>query len=261
MWRDCTPWETDMSPDERQMIADLFERMRSFGPVDKDRDADALILQLMRQTPDAGYKLVQSVLVQENALQGSEARIQDLEQQIAQLQADLAQSQQRPQQQSGGGFLGGIFGGKQQAPTPTSVPVTGRSAGFGNAQPQQQAGSPWARPAQPQQGYQQGGYQQPMQAQAPAAGGGFMKSALTTAAGVAGGVLAAGAIRDMMSGGSSAHAAGQRNSDTQASSPYEVNQEPQQQVADQGGYGYQAEETNDPGNADVGGGGSDDLDI
>ncbi len=253
-----------MSPDERQMISDLFERMRSFGQVDKDRDADTLILQSMRQTPDAGYKLVQSVLVQENALQDAEARMQDLEQQIAQLQADLAQAQQPRQQPSGGGgFLGGIFGGKQQAPAPTSVPVSGRSAGFGNAQPQQQAGSPWGRSAAPQQGYQQPqqGYQQPMQQQAPAAGGGFMKSALTTAAGVAGGVLAAGAIRDMMSGGSSAQASGHRNSDQQqASSPYEVNQEPQQQVADQGqGYGYQSEESNDPGN-EVGGG-SDDLDI
>lgn len=249
-----------MTPDERQMISDLFERMRSFGPVEKDRDADALILQMLRQTPDAGYKLVQSVLVQENALQGSEARMQDLEQQIAQLQADLAQTQQRPQQ-SGGGFLGGLFGGKQQQAPAGSVPVTGRSAGFGNAQPQQQAGNPWARPAQPQQGYQQqGGYQQPMQ-QAPAAGGGFMKSAMMTAAGVAGGVLAAGAIRDMMSGGSSAHAAGHGNTGTPASSPYEVSQDtqPQQQVADQN-HGYQSEETNDPGNFDDTSGGGD-LDI
>ena len=42
-----------MSPDERQLIADLFERMRSFGPVDKDRDADTLIVQAVRATPDA----------------------------------------------------------------------------------------------------------------------------------------------------------------------------------------------------------------
>ena len=103
-----------MSPDERQLIADLFERMRSFGPVDKDRDADTLIVQAVRATPDAAYKLVQSVLVQENALQESGNRIQDLEAQVADLQAALAQ-QQQPAKSSGGSFLGGIFGGSKQA--------------------------------------------------------------------------------------------------------------------------------------------------
>ena len=244
-----------MTPDERQMIADLFERMRSFGPVDKDRDADALIAQAVRTTPDAAYKLVQSVLVQENALQEAGNRIQDLEAQVADLQATMAQ-QQQPAKSSGGSFLGGFFGGgKPAAPVQGSVPVSGRSAGFGQA-PQQQAGSPWGqqRQAPPQQmggGYGQPMQQQPMQ-QAPA-GGGFMRSAMTTAAGVAGGMLAAGAIRDMMSGGSSAHASGHRNSEPAEASPYAVNQdqpaaEPEQE------YTYQSEQDNDPGNSDVGGG-------
>ena len=251
-----------MTPDERQLITDLFERMRSFGPVDKDRDADAQINQAVRATPDAAYKLVQSVLVQENAMQEAGNRIQDLEAQVADLQAALAQ-QQQPAKSSGGSFLGGIFGGsKPAAPVQGSVPVSGRSSGFGQA-PQQAGSSPWGqqRQAPPQQmgGYaqpQQGYAQQPMQQQAPA-GGGFMRSAMTTAAGVAGGMLAAGAIRDMMSGGS-AHASGHRNSEPAEASPYAVDRdqpaaEPEQE------YTYQSEQDNDPGStevaSDMGGGG------
>ena len=252
-----------MTPDERQMITDLFERMRSFGPVDKEREADALITQSVRATPDAAYKLVQSVLVQENALQEAGNRIQDLEAQVAELQAAVAAP---PRQASGGSFLGGLFGGGKAAAPAQSVPVSGRSAGFGQA-PQQQAGTPWGqqRQAQPQQmgGYaqpQQGYAQQPMQQQAPA-GGGFMRSAMTTAAGVAGGMLAAGAIRDMMGGGS-AQASAHRNSEqTAEASPYAVNQD-QPAAAPEQEYTYQSEETNDPGNSDGGdlGGGSDSID-
>ena len=51
-----------MTPDERQLIKGLFDRMRGFGPVEKDRDAEALINDSVRQIPDATYMLVQSVL-------------------------------------------------------------------------------------------------------------------------------------------------------------------------------------------------------
>lgn len=241
-----------MSPDERQLITDLFERMRSFGPVDKDREADALIQQAVRATPDAAYKLVQSVLVQENALQESGNRIQDLEAQVADLQAALAAPQRQPA--GGGSFLGGLFGGGKAAAPAQSVPVSGRSSGFGQAP--QQGGSPWGQQRQaPQQGSMGGGYapqqgyaqQAPMQQQP--AGGGFMKSAMTTAAGVAGGMLAAGAIRDMMGGG--AHASGHRNTDSAESSPYAVNQAEQPAVEPTQDYNYQSEDNNDPGNTDA----------
>lgn len=253
-----------MSPDERQLITDLFERMRSFGPVDKDREADALILQAVRATPDAAYKLVQSVLVQENALQESGNRIQDLEAQVADLQAALAAPQR--QASGGGSFLGGLFGGSKPAAPPQSVPVSGRSAGFGQA-PQQGGPSAWGQQRQaPQQapmggGYApQQGYGQPMPAQ-QAAGGGFMRSAMTTAAGVAGGMLAAGAIRDMMSGGS-AHASGHRNAEPAEASPYAVNQAEPAAAEPAQDYNYQSDETNDPGNSDTAdyGGSSDSSD-
>ena len=71
-----------MTPEERQLIAGLFDRMRSFGAPDKDREAEALIGQSVRSNPDAPYMLVQSVLVQEQALQAANDRVQELEDQL-----------------------------------------------------------------------------------------------------------------------------------------------------------------------------------
>lgn len=243
-----------MTPDERQMISDLFERMRSFGPVDKDREADALIGQLVRQTPDGVYKLVQSVLVQESTLQETGYRVQELEDQIRQLEDQIQQMQAPPPRQSGGSFLGG-----GRAPAQSSgVPITNRSTGFGQPAPPQLA-SPWGRSVGQQQ---PAAPVQPMQqAQAPAAGGGFLRSAMMTAAGVAGGIFAANAIKDMMGGGSSAQAGQSDQTASSEPSPYEVNQG----QSDQQGYGYQSDASNDPGNSDEGsswggdGGGEVDL--
>ncbi len=190
-----------MNGEERQLITGLFDRMRGVGQMDKDREAEALINDQVRRNPDAAYLLVQSVLVQEHALQQAGARIEDLEARVR----DLETRAPAPAQQ-GGSFLGGLFGGGSGRP---SVPTAGQqSAGFGRGQGgygQQaamppQGGSPW--------GGQQAGAgwgQQPMQPQ-QRAGGGFLASALTTAAGVAGGMLLANSISGML-GGNSAHAA------------------------------------------------------
>lgn len=217
-----------MTPDERQLITGLFDRLRQTGLPEKDRDADQLIKDALRQMPDAGYMLVQSVIVQEMALEQTQRRVEDLEEQVRQLE------QSRPQQSSGG-FLGGLFGGGAPARPASSVPAVGRqSPGFGQGQRPGMAGaSPWGQQGQP-----------PMGAQ-PAAGGGFMKTAMATAAGVAGGMLVANAISGMMGGSGSAHAAtgtggsasGQDNADA--------------------GYASQSEDMsdNDPGSYDAGGGG------
>jgi uncharacterized protein len=185
-----------MEHEERQLITGLFDRMRGFGTVQKDRDADQLISQNVRAMPDAPYLLVQSVLIQEQTLQQADARIQELESRPAAAPA------------SGGSFLGGLFGGGSRPAVPASVPPMGRGA---------PAGSPWGQQAaapQPQYG------QQPQYApqQAPAAGGGFMKSAMATAAGVAGGMLVASSIQNMMNGGQHG---GAQNASTPAATPAE----------------------------------------
>jgi hypothetical protein len=199
-----------MTPDERQLISGLFDRMRSNGTVEKDREAESLINQAVRQTPDAAYLLVQSVLAQEHYLQQAASRIEDLEARMRELEDDVAQRQAPAQRSGGGSFLGGFFGGGQSAPqqggrSSGSVPSFG---GRGAERPQyRQAGSPWNQQARGSAGAGQGGspwggQQQP----AGGRGGGFMASALTTAAGVAGGMLAANALSNMFGGGSSASA-------------------------------------------------------
>lgn len=212
-----------MTPDERQLIADLFERLRSAGAQDKDREADRFISDAMRQTPDAAYLLVQTALANEHYLQQAAQRIEDLQAQLQSAEDELRQ-QRDSQKSSGGSFLGGIFGGSkpqpQPAPRATSVPSYGSRDNPRYGEP----GSPWGQ-SQPQRGapapQQQGGYAPPMQQAGQAGGGGFFRSALTTAAGVAGGMMAANALQNIF-GGHSAHAAGHPSS-AGGSSPYEVN--------------------------------------
>lgn len=174
-----------MTPEERQLITGLFDRMRGFGAPEKDRDAEALISDAVRSTPNAPYMLVQSVLVQEHALQEAEKRIRDLEEQVRDLQQDAPKSPPA----GSGSFLGGLFGGGRPAsqPGPSSVPAIGSRPPAQAAYDDEQR-RPWAQNAAPQSGPFSSG------------GSGFLRSAMATAAGVAGGMLAAGAIRDLMGG-------------------------------------------------------------
>jgi uncharacterized protein len=194
-----------MTPDEQRMIQDLFQRLASQGPVAKDPQADRVISDALRSNRDAGYMLVQTALVYEHQMEEQELRIRDLEDQIADLQSRSATAAPAS---GGGSFLGGRIGSNRG-----SVPgVASRDAA--------PAASPWQsapqQPAAPQRsGWFGGGGQQaapaPM-AQAPAAGGGFMRSALQTAAGVAGGMMVANSLSGLFGGGHQAHAAGADNS-------------------------------------------------
>jgi hypothetical protein len=161
-----------MSPEERQLLVGLFERTKSAAAGPRDQEAETFINEQIKQQPAAPYLLAQTVIVQDQALQGANARIEELEAKVKELQSKPA-----------GGFLGGLFGGGQrQAPPPPRRP----------APPPQ--GGPWGQPAAPPYGYG-----------APQAGtesGGFLKGALGTAAGVAGGVLLADGIRSLFSHGS-----------------------------------------------------------
>ena len=115
-----------MTPEERQLIAGLFDRMRSYGLPDKDREAEALINQSVRANPDAPYMLVQSVLVQEQALQAANDRVTQLEDELRELRGD-ARAPARS-----GGFLSGVWGGGRREEPRSSVPTIGaRSAPVG----------------------------------------------------------------------------------------------------------------------------------
>src|ERR687896_1735798 len=84
-----------MTPAERQLVADLFDRLATLEDVQRDPDAERAIRDGLRQAPNAVYALVQTALVQDEALKRADARIQELE-------AELGIGSEPPRQ---GGFL------------------------------------------------------------------------------------------------------------------------------------------------------------
>lgn len=198
-----------MTNEERQIIADFVARVGgapaqassqssqwggtsvpattapALPPI--DRDADAFIADQFSQHPEARYRITQLAFVQEHALIEAQSRIKRLEWELQQTQQAAQQAAQ--QQQGGGGFLGGLFGGSrsQQPPPGPGGPWGQRGSGPAPGYQQQYAPPPPQYPPS----YNPGMFQRQ--------GSGFLGSALTTAAGVAGGVLAADAIRDMFS--------------------------------------------------------------
>ncbi len=181
-----------MTPQERQLIDDLFDRLSRVEGAPRDPDAVAAIAQGLRKASNAVYALVQTVLLQDEALKRANSRIQELE----------AGGAGEPQQS--GGFLDSmretIFG---QNPSRGSVP---------NVRPPDMASRPtWnsGQVLQQAQGpgqYNQEPYGQPYGApQAPmgmgGGGGSFLGTAAAAAAGVVGGSLLLGSIRSMMGGG------------------------------------------------------------
>lgn len=168
-----------MNDQEREVIANIFRRLEQVANQPRDPEAERFIADKVRQQPYAPYAMAQAVFVQEQALERLQAENEHL-------RAELEQVRRQPQ---GGGFLSSIFGGGSRPPGPAY-----------NAPPARGA-SPWGAPARPMgQPYgtpQAGPWGGAMQ---PRGGGGFLQSALATAAGVAGGVMIANALSHAFSG-------------------------------------------------------------
>lgn len=174
-----------MTPQERQLVDDLFDRLARLENAPRDPNATAVIAEGLRKAPNAVYAMVQTVLLQDEALKRANARIQELE------------AAQAPPQAQSGGFLDSMrtstFGSTPQGrgsvpdvPPPESRPVWN-------------SGQAMARPP----GYAQPGYGAPPVGQpygAPPVGGGgsFLGTAAAAAAGTIGGSLLLGGIRNMM---------------------------------------------------------------
>jgi hypothetical protein len=167
-----------MTPEEQNLIENLFERLRPADANPKDPQAQQLIQAKTAALPSAPYLLAQAVIVQEHALANAQARIAELENHLA------GASQNAPA--GGGSFLSGVsrfFGGNK--PTPPPVPQQAPQPQYQQVPPTQYqqvpgTGAPVAPPPQAVP------YPTTMNLP-PSSGGGFLKSALATAAGVAGG--------------------------------------------------------------------------
>jgi len=68
-----------MTPQERQLIAQLFERLAALENQPRDAEAEQAIRDGLAKAPHAVYALVQTVLVQDEALKQADAHIQELE--------------------------------------------------------------------------------------------------------------------------------------------------------------------------------------
>lgn len=174
-----------MTPRERQLLADLFERVRATAVGARDPEAEAFIAEAVRAQPYAPYVLAQTTLVQQQALEAAAQRIAELESRAA----------APPQETSFLGNLGKtLFGGASPAPAPSAPSASydasafRRSAAGDSAGPRQPAyapppqAGPWGAPA------------------APSPGGGFLANAMTTAAGVAGGMMLANTLESLIGG-------------------------------------------------------------
>jgi len=154
-----------MTPQEQQMLQGLIQRVNQTQLQEKDFDAEEMLQQTLGRNPDALYILAQTVLVQQYALEQAQKQLEQLRQQQA----------QQPQRSSS--FLGSLLG-RDEPPRPAPPPPL-----------QPTYATPQYAPAP--------GY-------APAYGapqsGGFLRSAMQTAAGVAAGALAFQGIESLMHG-------------------------------------------------------------
>jgi hypothetical protein len=170
-----------MTPQERQLIEELFDRLERLEGQPRDPEAERAIARGLARSPHAIYPLVQTVLVQDEALRMAEDRIRELGGEIEQ-----------PGQERG--FLDTV-----------------RETLLG-PDPQRRGSVPLVRPSQPMQ---------PMQPAQDygSRGSSFLGTAAATAAGVIGGSLLINSLSSMM-GGDKAHAGTQGFGDVGRDSPW-----------------------------------------
>jgi hypothetical protein len=151
-----------MTPEERQMLSDLANKLAQTPAPPKDAEAEEFIRSRIGSRPDALYLMTQTVLIQNLAIEQAQHQIDELKQQSPQAA--------RP---SAGSFLG------------TQVPPRPGTPSYSDQQ--------YAPPPPPQYA--------PPSPGGPSPGGGpsFLRGAAQTAAGVAAGALAFEGIRSLFS--------------------------------------------------------------
>ncbi len=166
-----------MTPQERQLVAELFDRLASLESSPRDPDAERAIADGLARAPHATYALVQTALVQDEALKRAHARIEEFEGR-GQDEAPRA------------GFLDNmrdaLFGRDERR---GSVPPV-RQGGLGSS-------GAWGQPAGASMGMGPGMGPAPMGPAPIGMGGSFLGTAAASAAGVIGGAMLLNGIRSM----------------------------------------------------------------
>src|SRR3954449_5111785 len=134
-----------MTPQERQLIADLFERLAALENQQRDPEAERVIREGLAKAPHALYPLVQTALVQDEALKQADQYIQELE---AALQEPAAQAQPQSQPK---GFLDDMRDSLFGRGDPRGGDPRGRDEGRGSV-PSVRPGDPMGVPPQYQSG-------------------------------------------------------------------------------------------------------------
>jgi hypothetical protein len=148
-----------MNPQEKVQLEQFLQQLNSAQAGAKDSDANALIADSVKQQPDAAYLLVQRAM-------GLEMALQVAQKQMAEMQAQIDQTNQSNKPNSG--FLSGINSWGRAAPA--------------------QAAPANAMPARPAAGA----------AQQSAWGSGMLGAIATTAVGVVAGSMLYQGIQSMM---------------------------------------------------------------
>jgi hypothetical protein len=171
-----------MTPQESQLVDGLFDRLAKLENTPRDAAAERLIGAGAQRAPHALYALVQTALLQDEALKRANARIEEMQAELDGAQ-EGDQEPERPQPS----FLDSMreaFGG-QRREARGSVP----SVRAQNAQSQGDPRQPDYPPQAPPPGNPPGA--------AIGSGGSFLGTAASAAAGVVGGALLLDGIRSM----------------------------------------------------------------
>ncbi len=211
-----------MTPQERRLVDELFEKLATLETQPREADAEQAIMSGLRKAPNATYSLVQTVLLQDEALRRLNERVRELE----------SRQDEQPQQ-SGGGFLDSmrdtLFGGG--ARPRSSVPPVGGSGDRPMGLPPSFGGGNPTAAGYPGQGYpgqgapQQGGGA-PQQPGPQQGGGSFLGTAAAAAVGTIGGAMLMNSLGGMFGqkpGGTATSAAdlgGAKDSGAKDSGPW-----------------------------------------
>ena len=112
-----------LNPDDRRAIQGLFDRLAEAErrAPERDREAEDLIRSEIARQPSAPYYMAQTIVVQQQGLEAADARIRELESQLAQREQRQRSPWDRGDEASdarqrgnaggfgGGGFLGGAM--------------------------------------------------------------------------------------------------------------------------------------------------------